>query len=230
MDLDLREVGDDPRHVLLRDPAGHADADRHADLVEDDVPEPDGGPRDEHLPGVVEQQQDARGEPTASAMIRSTSPSRSSRRRLTRPAAEIASRLRMREAAVCRSSRWRTNSRLARTSSSLSSSTFSTRCSCSPTAGSATSRIASPAARSQTRRSVAISAPPVAKAKVAPDHSGPAAASRRANASRWAVWTSASKAVPASRAPASRSSAGLASSTVPSGASAAANIVALCQV
>ena len=136
----------------------------------------------------------------------------------------------MRSAERRSSSRWRTSSRCATTSSSLSSSTFSTSRSCSPTAGSATTRIASPVRRSHTRRSVAVSAPPVASANVAADHAAPAAASRLANASRCAAWISASKAPPDHGPPASRSSAGLASSTVPSGASTAASIAALSQV
>ena len=57
MDLDLGEVADQLRLVVLRDPAGHALAERHADLVELHAHEPDRGARDEHLAVVVEQQQ-----------------------------------------------------------------------------------------------------------------------------------------------------------------------------
>ena len=83
---------------------------------------------------------------------------------------------------------------------------------------------------SQTWRSVAPSAPRDVNANVAPVHSVPAPLSRCANASRWAGWISWSSAAPASGPPASRSNAGLAPSTVPSGATDAASIARLSQV
>jgi hypothetical protein len=60
VDLDLREVGDDPRGVVLGDRAGHADTERHADRVELDAHEPDRGACDEHV-AVEQQQHRARG-------------------------------------------------------------------------------------------------------------------------------------------------------------------------
>ena len=116
--------------------------------------------------------------------------------------------------------RWRTSSRCVPTSSSLSSSTFSTRRSCSSISGSPMTRSSSASPAIQSRRSVAGRPASLRNAKV-PERQLSSAADRRRASAPCCEGSIRSRSATPTRPP-SRSRAGLARAITPSASSAAA--------